>query len=201
MKIENQMKSKIYGSLIGAVIGDGFGFKTEFMNYEQIITKWGLKGLQAPIGDPIIVTDDTQMAIAVSKAVISSFKNNNINVKDFENSLRSEFITWLNDEQNNRAPGMTCMESCEFLERGLQWEDATDKNSKGCGSNMRVSPIGLLKLKNEQITNTQIAKWSQFQAAITHALKKEDKDLLVADSFIEEIISTLINNKWIKLSK
>ena len=163
------MKDKIKGCLIGSAIGDGFGYPTEFMKFDEIKLKWGNNGLTEPIGDIIKVTDDTQMAIAVSKAIINSYEEGNLIRDNFEKELINEFVLWLNDDENNRAPGMTCLKSCENLEKGLKWEEATAKDSKGCGTNMRVTPLGILKFKNKNITDTQIGKWSQFQSAITHA--------------------------------
>lgn len=163
------IEDKIRGCLIGSAIGDGFGYPTEFMKIDEIKAKWGENGLTEPIGKIIKVTDDTQMAIAVSKAIMKSYKLGTLEKDKFEEELIREFVLWLNDEENNRAPGMTCLKSCENLEKGMKWQDATAKNSKGCGANMRVTPLGILKFKNEKITNTDIAKWSQFQSAITHA--------------------------------
>lgn len=163
------MEDQIKGSLIGSAIGDGFGYPTEFLKVNEIKAKWGEKGLTEPIGEIIKVTDDTQMAISVSKALMKSYELNNINKKKFEEELIKEFILWLNDDENNRAPGMTCLTSCENLERGISWQEATSKNSKGCGANMRVTPIGLLKFKGKGFTNEEIAKLAQFQSVVTHA--------------------------------
>lgn len=163
------MEEKIKGSLIGSAIGDGFGYPTEFLRIDEIQKKWGSDGLTAPLGVVIKVTDDTQMAISVSKSIMSSYREGELEKELFERELIKEFIIWLNDEENNRAPGMTCLKSCENLEKGFGWLKSTAKNSKGCGANMRVTPLGLLKFKNKEITDEQIGKWAQFQSAITHA--------------------------------
>ena len=166
------MKTKLHqqleGSFIGAAIGDGFGYPTEFLTVNEIKDKYGPQGLIEPIGEIIQVTDDTQMALSVSKAIMKSFNNGGIESNVLEKHLIEEFILWLNDEKNNRAPGMTCITSCENLERGQKWNQATSRNSKGCGANMRVLPLALLKFKKSDITETQIQKWSQLQSAITH---------------------------------
>ncbi|MCI4666532.1 MAG: ADP-ribosylglycohydrolase family protein [Bacteroidia bacterium] len=163
------MLEKVKGSIFGAALGDGFGYPTEFMRVEEIKAKWGNDGLRAPLPGLIKVTDDTQMAISVAKAIENSFLHGDIDPFSFESELRKEFIIWLNDPENNRAPGMTCLKSCELLERGLPWIEATAKDSKGCGANMRVNPVAYLKFKDPEISDNQIAKWSQFQAAMTHA--------------------------------
>ena len=163
------MEDQIKGCLYGSAIGDGFGYPTEFLKVEEIKKKWGENGLTEPIGEIIKVTDDTQMAISVSKALMKSYKNLEVNKLIFKEELVKEFVSWLNDEENNRAPGMTCLESCENLERGLSWQDATSRNSKGCGANMRVTPVGLMKFKNHNFTNKTVSKLAQFQSAVTHA--------------------------------
>ena len=164
------LKNKIAGTLIGSAIGDGFGYPTEFLKVDEMIEKWGIEGLTAPLGNPIKVTDDTQMALAVAKALQTCWQNNKeINPDSFEKTLVFRYSEWLNDPENNRAPGMTCLTSCENLERGINWMEATAKNSKGCGANMRVIPVGLMKFKHKGITDNDIAKWAQFQSAITHA--------------------------------
>ncbi len=163
------MKSKIQGSLLGAAIGDGFGYATEFMDLKEIEAKWGIEGLRAPLGTIIEVTDDTQMAVSVAKAIMKTYQDGKILPDDFEKNLRKEFVTWMNDGRNNRAPGMTCMGSCRNLQTDMKWQDATNKDSKGCGANMRVNPVGLLKFKHAKISDKDIGKWAQFQAALTHA--------------------------------
>ena len=108
----------IKGSLFGMAIGDGYGYPTEFLKIEEIITKWAPNGPEEPEGNPILVTDDTQMAIAVAEALIETEKSN-FTPSALEKSLTNYFVKWLNDPQNNRAPGMTCIRSCERLEKGF----------------------------------------------------------------------------------
>ncbi|MEN7549683.1 ADP-ribosylglycohydrolase family protein [Rapidithrix thailandica] len=159
------MKGKIEGCVFGMAIGDGFGLPTEFLSFQEILEKWPPKGLMEPLGNPIMVSDDTQMAIAVAKALIENHRNG-LQPLHLEKSLSHYFIEWLNDPENTRAPGMTCIDACEKLERGLHWLQASSLNSKGCGANMRVATVGLLGLKGYD--QTTIAKVAQLQAAITH---------------------------------
>ena len=166
----NNITNKIKGSYYGSAIGDGLGYTTEFATMEEIFDEFGPNGIIEPYGNPILVTDDTQMAIAVSYALMDCYNlEENITPKRFETKLRKYFIEWYNSPENNRAPGMTCMGSCENLEEGKDWVYATNKNSKGCGANMRVHPVAYFKFKNKNFTDVDVAKWSQFQAALTHA--------------------------------
>ena len=162
-------KDKILGTLFGLAIGDGFGYPNEFLNLESQKSKWGEKGLLEPLAGAIKVTDDTQMALAVSKAIQKSFKKNKIKKNDFEIKLIYEFINWYVDENNDRDPGKTCLSACRKLSKGYSWRQSTSSNSKGCGANMRVAPLSLLSLKSDFFSLKYIAELSQFQAAFTHA--------------------------------
>lgn len=161
-----QKSSSIRGSLFGMAIGDGYGYPTEFLTIEEITARWAPNGPKEPEGNPILVTDDTQMAIAVAKALIEA-EEEAYSPESLEKSLTKFYVEWLNDPLNNRAPGMTCIRSCERLEKGIHWQKATDLNSKGCGANMRVIPVGLLAAKG--LSEKEVGAIAQFQSALTHA--------------------------------
>jgi ADP-ribosylglycohydrolase len=57
--------------------------------------------------------------------------------------MATRFIEWSKSPENNRAPGETTMTACERLADGIEWRHAGIPESKGCGSAMRVAPIGL----------------------------------------------------------
>lgn len=158
--------SKILGSLVGMALGDALGAVTEFLSIAEIIERFPPNGPQAPIGNPAKVTDDTQMALAVGKALMNAPRP--YLPDSLAQSLTEAFIEWYHDPENNRAPGMTCLTSIERLmnltDYPLNWQSVTNLGSKGCGANMRVMPVGLLKVEPE--TRAAIA---QLQAAITHA--------------------------------
>ena len=121
------------------------------------------------VGSPIRVTDDTQMAVAVGEALVAAVggRGRALSAATLEPLLREAFVRWLNSPENNRAPGMTCLTACENLERGMPWQEATVKHSKGCGANMRVAPVGLLDGAGHN--ERERAAIAQFQSALTHA--------------------------------
>mgnify|MGYP001795954114 CR=1 FL=1 len=153
-------RAKVAGAILGMAIGDGLGYPAEFLKREEIKGKLLENGFLHPNDAYIEVTDDTQMALAVAKALHWA---QDAGLESLEVSLRKYFVAWLNDPANNRAPGMTCLASCERLEKGVPWLEATDKSSKGSGANMRVLPVGLWAP-----SGNLLAKVAQFQAAITH---------------------------------
>ena len=154
------------GCLFGLALGDALAAPTEFIrDAKEIEARFGVGGPQEPPrrpGKPARVTDDTQMALAVGEALAecaSPYADDTI-----EAPLRDAFVAWMLSPDNNRAPGMTCMKACQNLMNGLPWTKASVIQSKGCGANMRVAPVGLLP----NIDNIKRAELSQFQAALTH---------------------------------
>ncbi|MBH8574169.1 ADP-ribosylglycohydrolase family protein [Nostocaceae cyanobacterium CENA369] len=150
------------GCLFGLAFGDALGAVTEFLTVDEIRRRFPPNGPQEPLGNPALVTDDTQMTLSVGQALVAALSSN-LTVASLEPALRHAFVEWLRSPQNNRAPGMTCLRACENLEAGIPWQQATRPNSKGCGANMRVAPVGLLAL--DETTRAAVA---QFQAALTH---------------------------------
>jgi ADP-ribosylglycohydrolase len=150
------------GCLFGLAFGDALGAATEFLTVEEIRRRFPPNGPQAIVGNPAQVTDDTQMTLAVGQDLVEALPKN-LTVASLEVSLSRGFVVWLNSPDNNRAPGLTCLRACEDLERGKPWLQATRVQSKGCGANMRVAPVGLLR-----VDATKRAAIAQFQAALTH---------------------------------
>jgi len=156
------MSNKASGCVFGMAFGDALGAETEFKSVSQILQEFPPDGPQEPVGNPALVTDDTQMALAVGEAL--RLAPQPYAAETLEQPLREAFVAWSVSPDNNRAPGMTCMKACGGLGRGLPWREATVANSKGCGANMRVQAVGLLP----DITDETRAAIAQFQAALTH---------------------------------
>ena len=150
------------GCLFGLAFGDALGAVTEFLNVDEIMRRFPPQGPQQPMGNPARVTDDTQMTLAVGEALLEVTPP--WSADNLEPPLRRAFIDWWCSPDNNRAPGNTCLKACANLADDLPWEQATVANSKGCGANMRVAPVGLINGVNE----TTRAAIAQFQAALTH---------------------------------
>jgi ADP-ribosylglycohydrolase len=147
------------GCLFGLALGDSLGGQTEFLTIDAIVSRFPPDGPLEPTG---LVTDDTQMALAVGEALLDlagSYAPGSV-----EQSLRKTFVNWYDSEDNTRAPGRTCLDACEKLKKNLPWIEATVQGSKGCGANMRVAPVGLLP----RISDSERAAIAQFQAALTH---------------------------------
>ena len=148
-------------SLFGLAYGDSLGKPTEFQTYAAIVAEYGTDGPRELVGDPALVTDDTQMMLAVGEAMRAAGP---LTPGSFEPVLRQAFFDWAKSPDNNRAPGMTCLRACAELSEGKRWQEATQAGSKGCGANMRVTPLGLAP----GLTEDQRAGGAQLQAGLTH---------------------------------
>jgi ADP-ribosylglycohydrolase len=149
------------GTLFGLAYGDALGKPTEFQTYAEIIAVYGADGPRQPAGNPALVTDDTQMTLAVGEGVLAAGA---FTPEALEPAWRSAFVAWASSPDNNRAPGMTCLRACGALADGQAWTEASQINSKGCGANMRVAPVALVP----GLSDDQIAGGAQLQAGLTH---------------------------------
>ncbi|MFE7276389.1 ADP-ribosylglycohydrolase family protein [Streptomyces sp. NPDC057623] len=152
------------GSLLGLALGDALGFPTEFNDVPSILAKCG-PWAEMDLPTPAIVTDDTQMTLALGKGLRTAMDRGVLGPKRLERPVREEFVDWYQSPENNRAPGRTCLVACNLLkDESRPWQDASQIGSKGCGANMRVAPLGLIP----GLSDEQRAGAAQLQSALTH---------------------------------
>jgi ADP-ribosylglycohydrolase len=120
-------------------IGDELGRPTEFIPLSRIKKNFGPDGITDFLESPAFFTDDTQMNIAVAEALINAGDQD---LESIMEAIKQEFINWRCSPENNRAPGRTCLAGVVAMEHGIHWSQSGAANSKGCGSAMRVAPIG-----------------------------------------------------------
>jgi ADP-ribosylglycohydrolase len=155
--------SRIAGSLFGLAYGDALGKDTEFASVADIQRRYGPQG-PADLPDPALVTDDTQMALAVGEGLVEVWSAGSLTADALAPVWSRRFVEWAHSPDNNRAPGVTCLRACAALSDGVPWVMATQAGSKGCGANMRVTPLGLVA----DISSSTRAGAAQLQAALTH---------------------------------
>jgi ADP-ribosylglycohydrolase len=125
------------GALVGLALGDALGAPMKFCSFDEIVRRWRVDGPPEPIGTPARVTDDMQMALALGEALLEHDETGSpLTVATLEAQLRRAFVAWATSP-NRRALGMTCLRTCDGLRLGLPWLQATVRDSKGCGANMR----------------------------------------------------------------
>ncbi len=133
------------GCFLGLAVGDALGHPTEFIDSVAAIrAKYGPAGVTdfAPAGrHPAgTFTDDTQMTIAVARALSRA---GHADLDTLMTTLGAELVAWARSPENDRAPGGACMRGCSELEARVPWRSAGVRDSKGCGAAMRAAPIGL----------------------------------------------------------
>lgn len=168
-KRKERVKDCIRGCLMAGAAGDALGYPVEFMGRNAILAQYGNKGItqfELDRNGKALVSDDTQMTLFTANGMLMGLTRGYMRGigGEPENYVDGAYIdwyytqtgrkkpmfgdmdfhyTWLRDMPelaHRRAPGTTCMSSCEKL---LQHERPTN-NSKGCGGIMRVAPMGLL---------------------------------------------------------
>jgi ADP-ribosylglycohydrolase len=158
------------GVMFGLAYGDALGRPTEFARAADL-NKLGTPfqhrvGINSPKRG--IVTDDTQMSIAVARAALNVTREGAADPQAMTSAFIQAFIGWYKDpasRDGRRAPGGTCLGAVSALiPNPRQWLLATRPESKGNGANMRVCPLALCT----DWTWDQLGAAAQLQAAITH---------------------------------
>lgn len=158
---------RMLGVTYGLAYGDALGRPTEFIS-GPTLAKFGspfrpIVGLNHHRQG--IVTDDTQMSIAVGDAALM---RGPYDPEVLTSRFVIAFLNWYSDPKSRdgkRAPGATCLSAVAALKKNpRQWLLATHTDSKGNGANMRVAPLAL----RTDWTWPQLSAAAQLQAAITH---------------------------------
>lgn len=146
---------KLRGSLIGGAVGDALGYQIEFSTNikEKQITKY--------LDGKGIISDDTQMTLFTANSLL--WRETRLSLKGIApscvNAIYMGYLEWLETQTGRdsnskicwikdvkelyslRAPGNTCLSALQSGVFGTL--EKPINNSKGCGSVMRIAPIGL----------------------------------------------------------
>ena len=141
--------------IFGLAIGDALGYPTEFLSLDQIKAEYGENGI-SELPESALFSDDTQMSVAIAEALITAGDQDLETIMD---AISEEFIKWRHSPENNRAPGNACLTGVSNMERGVHWSESGVPDSKGCGSAMRVAPIGYL-YQNNPVKLKEVARAS-----------------------------------------
>lgn len=147
--------------MFGLALGDALGAPTEFLKLPAIKQKYGAQGIQSP-PDFARYTDDTDMTLALTEGLLEAGLT--ASVDEQMAAVGRWFIRWLNSDQTGRAPGGTCIKGVKHFASGVSWRESGLLNSKGCGSAMRVAPIGYLYQHDE----ARLREIAEASGVITH---------------------------------
>lgn len=161
-------RDMIRGCLLGGAIGDALGAPVEFMSKEAIQRQYGKNGVTGytEFADGTgAITDDTQMTLFTAEGSLrATVRNFEKGICDPVTVMRHAYWRWLKTQGGHtpegpkfedtlrsgwliqekalfvrRAPGNTCLSALE----DRRAPEKADNESKGCGSVMRMAPVGL----------------------------------------------------------
>jgi ADP-ribosylglycohydrolase len=168
-----ELHSRARGCLLAGALGDALGAPIEFMTLTMIRGWFGYAGLQRlepAYGRLGAITDDTQMTLFTAEGLVrASVRGKSRGIGDPASVVHHAYLRWLHtqgvpwpqaagallSEQRaepdgwlvgerflhaRRAPGSTCLAALEHARLG----EAARNDSKGCGTVMRIAPVGLL---------------------------------------------------------
>jgi len=146
-------------ALFGVAVGDALGATTEFMTPAEIRGRYGV--LREIVGGgwlklaPGQVTDDTEMTLCVARGIVRSGRWDLGPIAD-------RFVHWLSGDPAD--VGTTCRRGIEeYMEKG-RLEAPPDEGGAGNGAAMRVAPVALYTLGDEEL----LSRLAVEQARITH---------------------------------
>lgn len=147
------------GALLGLAVGDALGATTEFMKPEEIRERFGvhdrIRGggwLKLPPGN---VTDDTEMSLCIARAILDRGGWD-------RSAIADRFALWLSG--NPTDVGATCRRGIGEYRDKRQLETPPNEWDAGNGAAMRVAPVALYALGDEEL----LSRLALEQARLTH---------------------------------
>jgi len=163
-------ESRILGCLLGGAVGDALGAPVEFLSLAEIRHQFGPEGVreyEPAYGRMGAITDDTQMTLFTAEGLLrADVRYCRRGICDPPSIVQHAYLRWLATQGeklnatiareegwpdgwlvgvkelwSRRAPGNTCLAA---LKGTKKLGDKPSNNSKGCGTVMRVAPVGLV---------------------------------------------------------
>lgn len=150
--------------LVGLAVGDALGTTLEFASRDTFPRLTDIKG-----GGPFMLypgqwTDDTSMALALADSLL-------VQSRFDPNDLMSRFVAWWKGGAYSCTStcfdiGTTTREALQiFSETGDPFAGSMDESTAGNGSLMRLAPVALFALHDEE----QAVRIARDQSRLTHA--------------------------------
>lgn len=155
----DQLKNRALGAYLGLAVGDALGATVEFMLPREIQYQYGTHKdiigggwLKLKAGR---VTDDTEMSLALGRALLSSGGWN-------ANAVADEFVAWLKSRPIDI--GNTCRRGIQrYMLKGTLSGPVSEADG-GNGAAMRIVPLVLATLNDKDAFHQRVLE----QAHITH---------------------------------
>ncbi|MDD2364801.1 MAG: ADP-ribosyl-[dinitrogen reductase] hydrolase [Desulfuromonadaceae bacterium] len=153
------IRDRARAAFIGMAIGDALGATVEFMTASEIASKYGI--FRDIIGGgwlrlkPGQVTDDTEMALCIARAIV---KNQGWSLE----AVADNFAAWLKSRPIDC--GDTCRKGIRAYILNGQLESPPNKWDAGNGAAMRILPAVLFSIPDDELLKKYVIE----QAHITH---------------------------------
>jgi len=143
------LSSRFAGTMVGFAVGDALGMPAQFMSREEIRTYYGKPvttfirahaGHASEFLTPGSYTDDTQMMLATAECLVECGKMEPARQAD-------ALLSWYLNTVPHRTPMRANELACKHLASGKAW-NKSGVFSGGCGSAIRMPPIGLLYFRD-----------------------------------------------------
>jgi poly(ADP-ribose) glycohydrolase ARH3 len=193
--MEQELKSKFMGALIGTAVGDSLG--ALFEGRRQV--KLGEIEVVAERQEVLTYTDDTHMMLGVTESLIKS--------GDFDGEDMAQTFVRNYELEPWRGYGPGPPRLFRLIKAGASWDEVAQRlyhtGSYGNGAAMRIAPIGvfyhnnLIKLREVAYKSSQIThahrlgkEGAALQAyAIAQAVSLGQQEALEQASFLAKLIS------------
>ena len=154
-----EVRDRARGAFLGLAVGDALGAPVEFMTAGEVKAKYGV--LKEIVGGgwlrlrPGQVTDDTEMALCIARAIVSRQRWDLV-------AIAENFTRWLRSKPVD--VGDTCRRGIrDFMLTG-QLETPPNPWDAGNGAVMRLLPVALYTAGDDKL----LARHAVAQARLTH---------------------------------
>jgi ADP-ribosylglycohydrolase len=182
-------RDRFLGCLLGGAAGDALGAPVEFMKRDQILARFGPRGITAyapAYGVTGAITDDTQMTLFTAEGLLRAWvRVSGRGIVDPPGVVAHAYLRWLKTQGMTpatplvgedgwlfaqrelhalRAPGRTCIHALSLIET---LGEPAQNGSKGCGGVMRMAPAGLFGVRAGHTATDTFVLGCEL-AALTH---------------------------------
>ena len=180
------LKEHARAAFIGMAIGDALGATVEFMTPQEIAAKYGI--FKEMVGGgwlhlkPGQVTDDTEMALCIARAVS---KNQGWS----REAIAQQFAAWLKSRPVDC--GDTCRKGIRAFMLNGTLEVPYNQWDGGNGAAMRMLPAALLSLPDAEL----MKKYALEQARLTHHQALSDAACICLGTLLHQILQGASKNQ------
>ncbi len=174
-----ELRELARAAFIGMAVGDALGATVEFMTAPEISAKYGV--FKEMVGGgwlqlkPGQVTDDTEMALCIARAVVK-------NQAWSREAIASEFAQWLKSRPVDC--GDTCRKGIRSYMLNGTLEVPYNQWDGGNGAAMRMLPVALFSFPDPQL----LKKYALEQAHLTHNQALSDAACICLGSMLHLIL-------------